>query len=316
MKAPIIVTVYNRLDEFQQCIEHLKRCHLAKESVLYISSDGPFIDEHMLSITLVRDYIQTIEGFKEIIKVFHSENKGLNYCYQHIISNVLKRYDRFIFLEDDVIVGKDFLEFMNNGLDFYLNNPKVVSISAFSHSVFYQDEIKNKQNEVYFTNRWCPWGFATWKNKFEEINTFEKTVYKKNLRNNDFNLKLNQIGEDLLPILKYYSNSNLEPVLDLLYCYNMVKNDLYTCTPYQTKSLNIGNNGKGTRTKRSNLFMDLSNNSIKDVIPTKFSELSTKRIRNDFNYRINHNRLNLIKQVLTKIGFIHLAYTILNFWKK
>ena len=37
--APVLVTVYNRKKHFSDCIDSLKKNHLAKETILYIASD-------------------------------------------------------------------------------------------------------------------------------------------------------------------------------------------------------------------------------------------------------------------------------------
>lgn len=83
MNAPILVSVYNRKDHLHKCIESLKKNRLSKSSIIYIVSDGPkeSIDKH--EINEVREYIDSIEGFVEVIKILREKNYG---SYNSILS--------------------------------------------------------------------------------------------------------------------------------------------------------------------------------------------------------------------------------------
>ena len=49
------------------------------------------------------------------------------------VSQTLKKFKRGIFLEDDMILDKYFLEYMNYYLKLYKNNNKVSSIHGYSY---------------------------------------------------------------------------------------------------------------------------------------------------------------------------------------
>ena len=76
--VPILVMVYDRLDSLKKCIESLQNCEESAQSVLYISSDAAYRSQDADKIQAVRNYIQTISGFKNVIPIIHKENKGLN----------------------------------------------------------------------------------------------------------------------------------------------------------------------------------------------------------------------------------------------
>lgn len=307
--APILVMVYDRLESLQKCIETLQKCEESVHSTLYVSSDQAYKTDDILKVIAVREYIKTIDGFKEVIPIFHNENKGLNGAYQFATDLIFEKYERIVFLEDDIIVAPNFLKFMNEGLEFYKNDSKVISISGFSHSVFFEIEAVFK-SKIYFTNRWCPWGFATWKNKIENIPNLTVSILKSDLKDKNFVKKLNDIGIDLFTIFKRKLFKNEALQLDYKLVHYMIKNDLYTVTPYTSKTFNIGNDGNGSRTKKSKKYMKFDNKQLENAIPFQFSAFSFDKVDNNFNFVVNNTKLNQFKKILNKIGLLQLGYSI------
>jgi hypothetical protein len=305
--APILVMVYDRLDSLKKCIESLKNCEESNESILYISSDAAYRSQDSEKIEAVRNYIQIVSGFKKVVPILHKENKGLNGSYNFAIDLIFKEYETFIFLEDDIIVAPDFLKFVNEGLDFYKNDDRIISISGFSHSVFF-DVDDSLKSEVYFTNRWCPWGFASWKNKIQNVLALSLEELKSDLRDASFVKKLDEIGIDLFTAFqrKLYQNEPL--VLDYRYVHHMVKNDLYTVTPYMTKTFNIGNDGQGTRTKKNEKFTQFDTEALNEIVSFKFSGFEINKINNSFNFLCNFTRTSKLKRILNTIGLLQFGY--------
>ena len=75
--APICLFTYNRLSETRQTLEALKQNYLAKESELFIFSDGHKNSSGMAKVLEVRDYLKTVKGFKKIRIQESNRNKGL-----------------------------------------------------------------------------------------------------------------------------------------------------------------------------------------------------------------------------------------------
>lgn len=305
--APILVMVYDRLDSLKKCIQALQNCEESAESVLYISSDAAYRSQDEAKIEAVREYIQTVSGFKKVVPIMPKENRGLNGSYNAALDLIFKEHDTFIFLEDDIIAAPDFLKFVNEGLEFYKNEPKVLSISGFSHSVFFDVEERLK-SEIYFTNRWCPWGFASWKDKVLDVHALLLEELRQDLNDKKFVKKLDQIGIDLYTAFqrKLYKQEPL--VLDYRYVHHMVKNDLYTVTPYTTKTFNIGNDGQGTRTKKNEKYTNFDLESLKNVIPFQFSAFASGKINNTFNFLCNNTKTSKLKRNLNKVGLLQFGY--------
>ena len=313
--APILVMVYDRLDSFKKCITSLQNCKESAESVLYISSDAAYRTQDVEKIDAIRDFIQTVSGFKKIVQILQNENKGLNNAYYESINLIFKEHDTFIFLEDDIVVAPDFLKFMNSGLKFYKTDNKVISISGFSHGVFYDFE-ESLKSKVYFTNRWCPWGFASWKEKMQNVPDLSLEALKADLNDKAFVKKLNAIGIDLFTAFqrKLYKKDPL--LLDYRYVHHMVKNNLYTVTPYTTKTFNIGNDGQGTRTRKNEKFTSFNLDTLKEIVPFSFLQFSDDKINNSFNYLCNNTRSSKLKRKLNAIGLLQFGYYLHQLRKK
>lgn len=299
--------VYDRLDCLEKCIESLKKCEDYSRTVLYISSDAAYKIEDKIKIESVRKYIKTISGFKEVIPIVADENKGLKLAYEFATNLVFSQHQTLIFLEDDIVVAPNFLQFMNDGLEFYKNDPKIISISGFTHSVFF-DVNKKLKAEVYFTSRWCPWGFGTWKNKMQNVPNVSLETLKKDLNNKDFVKKLDAIGIDLFTAFqrKLYQNESL--VLDYRNVYHMIKNDLYSATPYSTKTFNIGNDGQGTRTQKNEKFIGFNTNLLNEIVPFQFLEFDPDKINNSFNFLSNNTQTSKVKRILNSVGLLQFGY--------
>ena len=106
--APIILFVYNRLEETQLTVKSLQKNFLSKESDLYIFLDGPKNNLDAKKIESVKKYIKQIEGFKNVT-IFESKfNKGLAQSVIDGVSKIMGSYNKVIVLEDDLVVSKIF----------------------------------------------------------------------------------------------------------------------------------------------------------------------------------------------------------------
>ena len=309
MTAPIIVTVYNRVEHFKQCIESLKKFDLASETELYISSDGPFQQKDVEAIQKIREYCSEISGFKNIVSLFQKENMGQIRCTQEAYTKIFKAYDRLIFLEDDIVVSPDFLTFLNDALEKYKDNQRVYSVSSFSLSLFYPQLIKD-ETAVYFTHRFNPWGFGIWHDRYANKPRYSIDDLKKSLTDSTFIENLNGIGSDLYPVFLSAIDQNKMLVQDYLNVYHMVRNNLVTVTPYRSKAFNIGNDGSGIRTSKNKRYTSVDITFLNEKYNYFLRDEVSGYIDNSFN-RIGHNhKWNKLKVILFRLGLLAVTYRI------
>jgi glycosyltransferase involved in cell wall biosynthesis len=315
MYAPVLITVYNRLDHLRKCVASLERCEGARATTLYISSDAAARQEHIESVKKVREFIAGISGFKSVVPIFHESNKGLLTAYNESFNLIFRDYDRLIFLEDDVVVAPDFLEYLNAGLTFYETNKRVYSISAFSFSLF--TTIKpEKQSDVYFANRFLPWGFAIWKDRLISGNDYNINDVRNSMREKAFVERLKKNGADLYPAFRSLLAQHKMPKLDYLNLFHMVRHDLVTVMPYISKSFNIGNDGSGTRTAKNTRFQRVDTSFLETPNPFMLNNEIEKNTDYSFYESTFASKRNTYKTILDQFGLLGLVMKFVNYYKK
>lgn len=242
--APICLFVYNRLHETKQTVEALQKNYLAKESELFIFSDGAKTECEIESVQSVRSFIKEIKGFKSVKIYVSDKNKGLATSIIEGVSQVLESYNSIIVLEDDLVTTPNFLDFMNQALDFYNSYDRVISISGFTLPIDFKNE---PTCDIYFSYRASSWGWATWKDRWFDID-WEVTDYTDFSLSRKLQRGFNRGGDDMCRMLKKQMNNDIDSWA-IRFCYHQFKHDKLTVMPRVSKVRNIGLNDRATNTK-------------------------------------------------------------------
>lgn len=88
--APICLFVYNRYEHTVRTVEALKKNTLASKSELYIFSDASKDSKSVVQVQKVREYVDTIKGFKKITIIKAPKNMGLAESIISGVSSVIK----------------------------------------------------------------------------------------------------------------------------------------------------------------------------------------------------------------------------------
>lgn len=242
--APVIVFVYNRVDKAKKTLESLDNNFLAKESDLYIFSDGPKNENDIDKVQNVRKYIKQFSCssyFKKIEIIESQENKGLAKSIIGGVSEIISKYNKVIVIEDDLICSDNLLNFMNDSLDFYQENKDIWSISGYTYPL---NSLKNYASSVYLTYRGSSWGWATWKDRWDTVN-WNMDYFPKLLLNPIKMSNLKKAGSDLYQMLYYQYKGNIDSWA-VRWVYNQTQQRKYTVYPTETFIYNIGLDGSGT----------------------------------------------------------------------
>ena len=164
LKAPIVIFCYRR--KIDDLLHSLLQNQEAQFSELYIFSDGFKNKNDRVDVDNVRKSLRNISGFKSIEIVESSKNRGLAASIISGVTSVLNKHDNIIVLEDDLIVSKYFLSFMNEALDFYEARRDIWSISGYSPPM---NCLKDYKNDVFLSVRSSSWGWATWSSRWNNI---------------------------------------------------------------------------------------------------------------------------------------------------
>lgn len=157
MYAPVVLFVYHRPWHTRRTVEALLANAEAAKTPLYIFSDAPKNAAVGQAVAEVRSYIHKINGFESISIIERERNWGLARSIIDGVSLVCQQYGRVIVLEDDIVVSPFFLKFMNDGLQLYEHDKRVISIHGY---VF---PVKATLPETFFLKEADCWGWATWK---------------------------------------------------------------------------------------------------------------------------------------------------------
>ena len=128
--APIGISTYCRLNHLKQTIIALQRNTLAKESELYIFSDAQKQGDEE-RVAKVREYIYTIDGFKKI-HIVERKTNGRVANNRGGMKHLLEKYGKMIWLEEDIVTTSGFLQFVNEALEFYKDDERIISITGYS----------------------------------------------------------------------------------------------------------------------------------------------------------------------------------------
>jgi len=245
--APIALFVYDRLDHARRAVESLRSNGLAKDSELFIFSDEARDEKSGNGVRLVRDYVKTISGFKQVVINENKSNLGPSRNIIEGVTGILNRYEKVIVVEDDLNVSRYFLEFMNDALSKYENEPKVISVCGYMYP------IKIRDRETVFLRMTDCWGWATWKRGWD---LFEPDAEKLlgRIRLNDMGKKFNMGGSyDFLRILQKQTEKKVSSWAICWYASALLNNKL---SLYPAKSLvrNIGLDDSGTHCSSSFWF--------------------------------------------------------------
>ena len=168
MNAPIILFAFNRLEAVMRTVESLLQNSETAASELFVFVDGPrdHVPTDWDMVGAVREYVKTIQGFKQVTCTFSEKNKGLGASVIAGVTQVIRQYGRAIVVEDDLYCGKNFLGFMNQGLERYADNKEVFSVCGYTNKV---TRPGGYNYDAYACVRSSSWGWGTWSDRWESV---------------------------------------------------------------------------------------------------------------------------------------------------
>ena len=240
--APIALFCFNRPNHLNETIKYLKKNDLISKSRIYIFSDAPKKKKDFKKVEMVRSIIQNLTGFKEKNIFFRKNNYGLAKNIISGINYVFRKENKIIVLEDDLIVDKFFLKYMNKNLDYYKKNQSVASI----HGYIYPINKKNLDHSFFIKGADC-WGWGTWKRAWQKFeNNPNKLINKIKKYNLISEFNFNNSKDYFLMLNKNLKSKKKSWAIQW-YASAFLANML-TLYPKQSYVRNIGLDGSGENT--------------------------------------------------------------------
>jgi hypothetical protein len=243
--APIVFFAYNRPDHTRQVLQSLQRNKYADESLLFIYVDGPkpgASAETLAAIEAVKQVVREQKWCKEVTIIEAEKNKGLVRSTTEGVTKMVNEFGKVIAMEDDGLVSPGFLTFMNDALDLYEDNPKVMHISAFARPDLAAAEVKES---TYFFYHTTTWGWGTWKRAWDKF-TPDAWAVREAVKKKGNIKKLNMDGTfEFFWGLHAVAKSNMNS-WNTIWHSVVFLNDGLILYPKRSLVSNIGHDGSGT----------------------------------------------------------------------
>lgn len=246
--APVGIPTYTRLTHLQKTIEALQANPLSTDTDLYIYSDGPRTGDEE-RVNELRAYIRAIGGFKSVNIIEQKDNDFIKNNYG-CIRDLLSKHGKIIFMEDDIATTSGFLKFMNEGLNFYKDDKKVLTINGYNIPAKFP---KNYRHDYFLSKHYNAWGLGTWQDRgLVEMMNYNHG-YSEIMRDKKLYKKIYKIYPALIGGLKRIENGSLDAG-DFKVAFHAIKNDMFHIRPVRSLVQNIGFDGTGVHSGTTNRY--------------------------------------------------------------
>lgn len=254
--APVVIPTLNRFEHFTRCLESLERCTGAEYTEVYIALDYPPADKYKGGWEKISIYLSAKEGSNNF-KAFHVIRRNHNYGVgkeggnaEVLIEDIMQKYDRYIFTEDDNEFSPCFLQYMNKALTKFYDDDDIFLVCGYNIGMAFP----NGYDSNYMITRkyGSPWGMGEWTHKrrrYEQYYSIEKL--KSVLRNDALYYKLKKDAPDRLMTLisQIKRNELFGDGIKGLYSF---LEDKYCLVPTLSLVRNWGVDGSGVHAKDKN----------------------------------------------------------------
>ncbi|HNW88177.1 MAG TPA: glycosyltransferase [Bacteroidales bacterium] len=173
MKIPIVMPTYNRPEFLRVVVDHLRVCDNIDKFKIYTSEEPGFPE--------VQKIFKSID-FMEIERHINDRRLDCNNNVLQAINIGFLNADFVVVLEDDVVPARDFLNLCIWADENFRNDSSIGCVTGFSLS----REEKPDQEVAADVLKWqyfWPWGWATWKDRWEHPDNKEASDISKTGRN-------------------------------------------------------------------------------------------------------------------------------------
>ncbi len=243
--APVVVFAHRRPDHLRRTLDALAQNHSADRADVTVICDGPRSSDEAPACHAVVCEAERERPFGKITVNRRGRNLGLAQSIVDGVSRMLGQHERVIVLEDDIVTSPAFLTYMNEGLERYSADNRVISLHGYS----YPTELE----EPFFLRGADCWGWATWRRGWEIFNPDGVSLLQR-LRDQsltdafDFNgaYPYTRMLEDQIAgrndswAVRWYASAFLA--------------DKLTLYPGRSLVQNIGNDGSGTHSGATDRF--------------------------------------------------------------
>lgn len=293
--VPVALFAYDRVDHLKNTVEHLAQNAGAENTMLIVFSDGAKHQSDASSVERVRTYLRSIKWFSSIKIVESETNQGLSRSIIGGVTRVLDESNAIIVLEDDMVTSKYFLQYMNDFLGLYQDEPRVASIHGYCYPIRFDG-----LPETFFVKGADCWGWGTWKRAWNIFSSdgrklHDRLVERKLMKRFNFDYTYDYEGMLLDQILgrndswavRWYASALL--------------NGMLTLYPRGSFVRNIGNDLSGTHMGKTDAFDVKLNNAPFALEKTQIEENAVAVSEFKRFFIKTHGRLPFLKRYVRNL---------------
>ena len=246
----VVIFGFNRPKHLQNLIESLSLNKEARQTPITIYLDGA---KNSRDLELIKKCVLILkkyeEKFKDVTTILRKKNYGSAKNISLGITEQFKNHKSLIILEDDLLVSKIFLLFMNQALTRYSKTKEIYHISGYSYFSDPSDTIK-----CYTSPIMNCWGWGTWFDRWEKFDDTSAEVYINELKTSKYEFNVNGSHD-------YYKQieDNKEGVSKtwaIFWYVAIFRNSGRAIFPTNPLCINCGNDGQGERYGNSTSTID------------------------------------------------------------
>ncbi len=243
MDAPIIIFSYNRPKHLNNLLDSLIENRPPKLSKIFLFCDGPKNKYDQKKIKEIKKLLKK-KKISIKYKTFRKKNIGLANNIIAGVNEVLLKHKSCIVLEDDLVLNRNCINFMNTILDKFKNQKNIGSVSAHS----YIDEFKSKKNfDFYISKRHSSWCWGTWSRVWNKIDWNSKHL-NQHFNNKSSINRLAEAGKDL-NLLLWGNSEKLINSWAIRFNFHCINRSLKSIQPRFSMIINNGRDFSGTHEK-------------------------------------------------------------------
>lgn len=320
MYAPVIIPTLNRYEHLRRCIDSLRCNSLAEETEVYISLDYPPSEKYEEGYKRVKEYLATQidHGFKAVYIFYQDKNLGPSENAYFLRREVYKKYDKYIFTEDDNEFAPNFLQYLNEGLEIFKDDTEVLAICGYRNEKAWECRDANVMKVCVFH----AWGYATWKHKIEKCHNwicrknFVELLRDRKFCNYLYSVKYKSYYTFIQALLAnpddesnvYINDKGDIEEIDYTVGIYMIAFNMCCILPEETKVRNWGYDGSGVNCGRidsinpQNIVID-SNTDFHFIFPSSFEQNeNNKLINKEYDYYEMANKARFFRMIMCVFG--------------
>jgi putative methyltransferase (TIGR04325 family) len=297
MEIPVALFAYARPDHLKRTLSSLRQ---NKVTLLYIFSDAPRTPDKAEKVDQVRIILREIDWCK-VVLCERKYNLGLGRSILTGVTDVLRKHDACIVLEDDLICVPGTFEYLSTALKKYQNNTNVMSVTGWTHPSITPTDV---ETTPYFDGRAECWVWGTWSRAWSGMN--DQTAQEMMLKAEILGVDRNSYGFDLPKMAETELERNIWAVRFL---YFHILNKGLCLRPPWSMVEHIGFDDLATNARDSNQLTNgelLSCPSIPIVWPEAVEKIECKVLHCQLTIELPQKKqlkvLNLIKRIVRRLN--------------